>query len=162
MYCSECGKKIQENSKFCSNCGAKQTVKETIEPGIPEAPQQVFADPVNLVAFRPSRAAIRIYFVWVTIHIVILLLTKTDTDALQSGSPDKASFWPFTSQFFAGKSSMTGLEYSCQTYDSISGKAKPCFYGVFADYDISELLIYSLIPVIIFVFKRLSNGGLRQ
>ncbi|MBI9067577.1 MAG: zinc ribbon domain-containing protein [Salinivirgaceae bacterium] len=29
MYCKECGKQIDEDSKFCSFCGAKQTFIES-------------------------------------------------------------------------------------------------------------------------------------
>lgn len=31
MFCSSCGKKITENSKFCKYCGAKQTEGELKE-----------------------------------------------------------------------------------------------------------------------------------
>ena len=31
MYCKECGKEIDHDSKFCSYCGTKQSIQPTIE-----------------------------------------------------------------------------------------------------------------------------------
>lgn len=38
MFCEKCGKEIPENSKFCSGCGTKVLVAESVEPVVEPEP----------------------------------------------------------------------------------------------------------------------------
>lgn len=103
---------------------------------------------------KPTKKQLSYYLIWVCSHVVIFLLTKTKTDFFQTYKDRPERFWPFTSEFFAEKINTYGLTYSCQTRDG-----NPCFYGIFADYDITELLIYSAIPIVVFIIYRLTKSN---
>jgi hypothetical protein len=104
--------------------------------------------------FKPTSKQLFNYLIWVCCHVVIFLLTKTDVDFFKGYSRSPERFWPFTSEFFAGTEGLLpGMSYNCQTRDG-----KPCFYGIFADYDVSELLIYSVVPVVLFFLYRLKKN----
>jgi hypothetical protein len=101
---------------------------------------------------KPTKKQLSYYLIWVCSHVVIFLLTKTKTDFFQTYHDRPERFWPFTAEFFAEKINHPSLTYGCQTYDD-----KPCFYGIFTDYDITELLIYSVIPIIVFIIYSLTK-----
>lgn len=98
---------------------------------------------------RLSKKQLAYYIIWVCCHISIFVLTKTGIDFFSDKYPALDKFWPFTN-FYAEKSYDSFLTYDCQTE-----YGEPCFYGIFADYDISELLVYTIVPIIIFILYRL-------
>lgn len=104
----------------------------------------------NQSSLIPSRRQVGLYLLWAVVLVVLFLLTKTDNDFLQSSLADTSKLWPFTAEFYAEKINHPSLTYGCQT---MSGD--PCFYGFLADYDISEVIIYSLIPIVFFLLKGL-------
>jgi uncharacterized protein DUF4339 len=106
----------------------------------------------NSNTLKPTKKQLAFYIIWVVVLVVLFLLTKTDNDSIQRHHADVEKFWPFTVEFYAGKNhTAPGLKYNCQKLNYHSGEPEPCFNGVLADYDISEVVIYSLTPVIIFV-----------
>ena len=114
--------------------------------------------------FNISNKLVGYYIVWVLIFVVLFILTKTDNDVIQQYSGDVEDFWPFTSEYYAKENFQTRpfLQYDCQTggvWDDdkkeYTIQPEPCFRGVLAGYDMSEVIIYSLIPAIIFVLRRL-------
>lgn len=46
MFCSQCGKEVNEGSKFCSNCGAKIEVEEVILP-IEEPIEEIVSEEIT-------------------------------------------------------------------------------------------------------------------
>lgn len=59
MFCTQCGKKIQDDAKFCPYCGATihhaEAPKETVEPAEPEVPVGSTEEPRQQVHNLPSR-----------------------------------------------------------------------------------------------------------
>lgn len=106
-------------------------------------------DLINSQLFMPSKSQLGFFIVWLIIFWGIFLLTKTENDFIQNGFPDTEKIWPFSAEFYSHKISDNPPQYGCTQW------GEPCFYGIFADYDISETIIYSIIPLIIFLLRRL-------
>ena len=101
---------------------------------------------------KPNKNKMIKYFFWVGFLIILYALTLTDNNFIQKGTPDVAKIWPLTADFYSHKITEGGNagRYFC-TYLTTG---KPCFYGVLADYDLTEVLIYSLIPLMWFVARK--------
>jgi hypothetical protein len=102
----------------------------------------------------PSKKQIGYYLIWIVLLVFLYLLTLTDNEFIQEGGPEVSKLWPITSNFYAERIIHRSLTYACQT-----PSGSPCFYGILADYDFSEVLIYSSIPVLYFFIKRLLSGN---
>ena len=122
--------KIKENSELSKTLGARQ-----MPPPIPietETSSNIKQNEVSIL--KPTKRQLSSYLIWVCTHITIFLLTKTKTDFFQDYLDRPERFWPFTSEFLSEKTNHPDLTYNCQTADG-----RPCFHGIFADYDLSEL-----------------------
>ena len=135
MYCIECGAIIPENSKFCSHCGKKQiegepTEKEKLADAIIENAivNHVIETHKKYIDYQFLRKMLGWYLAWVMLHLTILLTASEEIFTSGNG------FWPFD-----------GL--------------KPCKYCDFAEYyDITEFLLYSILPIAILFIISLIKG----
>lgn len=90
MYCKNCGKKIEENTRFCIFCGELQKMPN------PSLNTQQFIDnyAVNkievLFSVKLSKKLIGLYLLWILLHLVLLL-----TNWNNSSYASKA-IWPFS------------------------------------------------------------------
>ena len=60
MYCSNCGAKIEEGSKFCTNCGVSLSAQK--QPAMHEAPQKPSQPQIKLELpneSQPSQQAMK-------------------------------------------------------------------------------------------------------
>lgn len=131
MYCIECGAQIPDNSKFCSNCGHKQTegepsLKEKIAEVIieKEITRQVVEAHKSSIYYQFLKKTMGWYLAWVLLHLGLLLIAA---DSILGGKGvfydayDNGKFWPF--------SYMSDVE----------------------NYDIREFLVYTIFPLAILV-----------
>lgn len=117
------------------------TTKTEISGQIKITNEKEVAKEYNIL--KPTKKQLAYYLIWICIHVVIFLLTKTKTDFIQYSAdgfhydrPER--FWPFNISFYSPNHS---------------------FYGIFVDYDKTELLVYSLIPLVLFVIYRLTKNN---
>jgi len=98
-----------------------------------------------------SKFQVNFLITWVILLISLFLLTKTENSEIYNYTiSSKSRIWPFTSEFYATKTkNHPTLKYNCVV--GLTGE--PCFYGFLADFDFTEVLLYSLIPIGIFIYK---------
>ena len=124
MYCVSCGLFIQDESKFCSNCGTKQfgevnflklILNRLGAVGKRERPDDTLK---SLGLFeRILRKASGWYLVWILIQLGLLLIKGNSVFAEGKRS---RYFWPIDE------------------------------FSILADYDIREFIVYTVFPVVIF------------
>ncbi len=159
VYCGQCRTQNQVSNKFCFNCGEqlnKTSQSEILEDNSSDQEKKVIPElqpNLSYTKIAPSKRLLGYYLIWVCAHLLIFLITKIDTDVIQLGSGDVDAFWPFTSFHASKEGAGHGMTYSCEERNG-----EPCFYGIFADYDFSEFLIYSFIPIIFYLIKKLLKG----
>ena len=90
MFCSNCGKQIPENTKFCNNCGAKQIV-ETKEPATKTTENQQKIDGAQIR--QTEKAPKKKINIFVTLAIVLcaFLLGKFAIALLMVSDSDKGN-----------------------------------------------------------------------
>lgn len=135
MYCIACGVQIPENSKFCSNCGHKQFEGE---PSLKKKNDEVFIEKEktkqvvvahkSLIDFKFLKKALGWYLAWLLIHFTLLLVFSNGPFNSFFSSNGLDDFWPFggLSKYFWGE------KFACY-------------------YDITEFMVYSITPLVIFV-----------
>ena len=129
MYCIECGTKILENSKFCSNCGYKQieqlplNIKKENEIIERKKSQQGNTQEIS-INYNFLRKSIGWYCAWVLINLAILLIYSDGI--FDNGNMGAKYFWPFGRGIYTN---WGNLEVS--------------------HYDITEFLVYTIFPIVI-------------
>jgi predicted outer membrane lipoprotein len=128
MYCIECGTKIPDNSKFCSNCGQKQieiepSLKEKIAEAIveKEITRQAIEIHKSSIDYQFLKKSMGWYLAWVLLHLGLLLIAA---DQIISSKWYNDRFWPFSER------------------------------SEVANYDIREFLVYTIFPLaILFIWS---------
>jgi ribosomal protein L40E len=59
MFCSNCGAQIENNSKFCPNCGAAQNAQQANAQSYRQAPVQSYAEPIYSAPVYAGNGAVR-------------------------------------------------------------------------------------------------------
>jgi hypothetical protein len=137
MYCIECGGQIPDNSKFCSHCGKKQieaepTLKEKIAEVIieKEITRQVIEAHKSSFNYQFLKKAMGWYLAWILLHLSFLLIFSREAFNSLYSDDGIDDFWPFDR----------------------------CTYCSFAAlYDISEFLVYTIFPLVIFAIIGLTK-----
>lgn len=136
MYCIECGSKIPDNSKFCPQCGTKQTQEghsdQELKATAPLAPINENATPAlqKIANTSQFRKIFGYYLLWVALHMAILLIYSDGVfDSDQMGSDE---FWPFNPGF-----------------------SNEIYIG---DYDITEFLTYTVVPLLILIVFKINQS----
>jgi hypothetical protein len=126
MFCKQCGKEIDSDSKFCVHCGSAQITGLSVvgnEPTITRNEHVVNPLTVkkleSVFGIQLSKQVIGGYLVWFLIHLIILL-TQWNAAYHQN-----RYFWPYDTK--------SELE----------------------DYDFTEFLLYTLVPLVILVIINL-------
>jgi len=91
MYCSKCGAKIDDDSKFCAVCGAAQTSKAQEKPKVMEVCQIVRAG--KLIYRRGSIVHYEYGDVWYEARSGSDVICKSDVIHDVTGSNDAGSGW---------------------------------------------------------------------
>lgn len=143
MYCIECGVRIPDNSKFCSHCGKKQTeaepsLKEKIaEVSIgKEITRQVIESSKSSLDYLFLKNAVGWYLAWILFHLLILLIFSGGAFDSENSDGGLKDFWPFD-----GFS-----KWNWGTY-------KFAYY-----YDMTELAVYTIFPLVILVIISLTRN----
>src|SRR5690606_31492804 len=100
--------------------------------------------------FRPSRGLLLTYLIWFCIHFIALVGSYAGFDIINDEGPESRNFWPFV------EFGHTGLN-TTSTFDPECCYEVYYFYGIFPEYDISEFVLYILIPVFAFFIFRLAK-----
>lgn len=133
MYCKNCGNQIENDSKFCSHCGFKQSegepsLKESIENEIikTEITEHVVEDHKSSMDFLFQKKTMGWYFAWVLLNVGLLLIASDNIlgkhgcyvyYGYNSYFASNDNFWPFSEK------------------------------GVVQNYDIREFLVYTIFPL---------------
>lgn len=135
MSCIECGVSIPANSKFCSNCGAKQNedepeTKEKVakKHNEHESMRQVVEQQKRSLDYQFLRKSMGWYMAWVLLHLGLLLICSNGI--FDRNNMGRESFWPFGYREY-NWSSDYNLELS--------------------RYDITEFLVYTIFPLAILI-----------
>ena len=113
MYCKSCGKLIDDNSKFCRYCGAKQEIiVEQKNQNSQILNEKTIIKLESFFGITISKKTIALYLIWFLINLIIWLINFRY-------SADKEYFWPFSKR------------------------------SEIEDYDITEFIVYTIIPLII-------------
>ena len=119
MYCKFCGKEIDNNSRFCSSCGALQNSSQTSFLNQPNVIPYTHQKIKEIFGFKISKKIVGFYLLWVLMNFVFLIINWD--------YGNQRDFWPFERR------------------------------SSFNDYDLTEFLIYTIVPlfaVVIFPFLK--------
>ncbi len=104
-----------------------------------------------LEAIKPNKTTLTWIIVWCAFHLFALLMSYSKIEFFNDrGRPDTKSFWPFVD--FYPQKDWSGT-YGC--YNVFTGK--PCFYGIFNNYDWTEFAFYVGGAIVIYLLVRISN-----
>lgn len=113
MYCSNCGKQIPDNSKFCNFCGAEQiiysqtsfepnqSVREQRPPVSPVPPRQTQAGPQNGNQKKPKNHVGRNILISLAVFVVVAMFSRAFITPLFLRSVHKDEPSPAPSTTFA-------------------------------------------------------------
>lgn len=74
MYCKNCGQQIDNNSRFCSHCGALQKLPKTSTNTQQIVSQQTVKKLEGVFGINISKQVIGYYLVWFLMHLILLLI----------------------------------------------------------------------------------------
>lgn len=133
MYCIECGSQIPDNSKFCQHCGKPQNIGE---PSLTEQiAGAIIQRDIHQEIIKARQSSLDYVFLrkvagWYLAWVVLHLgfLLIASDGAFDDDNMGARNFWPF-------------------------GK-----WAKLEDYDITELLVYTIFPFVILVIISMIRG----
>ena len=141
MHCKHCGKKIEDDSKFCSFCGGKTlSIEENIE-NVQEEKKisslenilETSKDEIQNDNYKP----INLFLIWAGFNAFALITSYSKLAFFNKHSPETEDFWPFVKVF----------EYVHPGWNPAADGPTPPedywdFNGLFYNYDWSEFMVY--------------------
>lgn len=94
MFCSECGKQVEDNAKFCGECGAVQSnVEQTPEIKVEQAANRnKLQAPLTVTPSSGKSSRVGIFLLWIVIVVAALFALKhfqNQTETAQEGQSNQ-------------------------------------------------------------------------
>jgi len=123
MFCKNCGKQIDDGSKFCRYCGNRQeNITKPVNANQPIINENTISRLEKIFGISISKKIIALYLIWFLINLIIWLINYQYNN-------DKENFWPFSK------------------------------YSEIEDYDITEFIVYTIIPLIVLFIANLLKSN---
>ncbi len=138
MYCSHCGKEIDEQSNYCSHCG-KQIGGNNTESDSNFSLQKIF----NIKLSERKKKFLILFGLWAVLHLFFLII----------GDGGNSDFWPFTKNRSSYYYSGGYLFFNLRSYDF----SEFLFYVFLLPFTIYTLKYFKVFQKIKNLFKKSNN-----